>query len=354
MNPHLNARRTALPRVIVALLIGVMVAAITACSSGEQPTTEKPILRVATQPNDFQRIVLERSGVLEGLPFDIEWSKFSSGNETVEALNAQAVDLVMFSYGASHIIAQSNAPTEWTADDAPFKIVGMSRQYDELSAQAIVVPENSTATSLEDLRGKRIGFANGGAGHYYFLKAIGDKGMHPEDFQIARMNRTESASAFSSGALDALVTTYGNQGQMFVDTQNARILDTAFDTIDSYVLDVARTGALEDPDLGEAIGELIKRRVQADKWEQDNIAVIRQLQETEEKDSPAEAQRAAQILATTNYVPIDQQVVASQQDIVDVLTAQGIGQREVDVNVVFDDRYNDLVATELRLTGQSQ
>lgn len=340
-------------RLAALAFAGVALASLVSCSSDDVSTDGRTVLRVATQPDDFQQTLLQESGALENLPFDIEWSKFSSGNETVEALNAGAVDLVLFSYGASQIIAQSNAPTAWTPETAPFKVVGLSKQNDELAAQGIVVPEGSTAQSIVDLRGKRVGFANGGAGHYYFLKAAAAAGLSADDFDIARMTRTESASAFASGSLDALVTTSGNQGQMFVDTQNARIIDTAFDTIDSYVLDVARTGALKDPELSDTIAELIVRRVQSDKWETENITEVEQLQQDKQKDTPAEAQRAAQILATTSYVPIDADAIAAQQDIIDVFVEQGIGKNVVDVSVSFDDRYNSRVNDALDRTGQS-
>jgi NitT/TauT family transport system substrate-binding protein len=328
--------------------------ALTSCDSQQDSASaNRAVLRIATQPDDFQRVLLEKSGQLEDLPFDIEWSKFNSGNETVEALNAGAVDLVLFSYGASQIIAQSNAPTTWTAESAPFKIVGLSKQNDELAAQAIVVPEGSPVQSIADLRGKRVGFANAGAGHYYFLKAAAAAGLGPDDFDIARMTRTESATAFSSGALDALVTTYGNQAMMFVETQGARVISTAFDMIKSFVLDVASVGALDDPAISEAIGEILVRRVHSDKWEADNVAEVGQLQQSEQKDSLSEAQRAAQILVTTTYVPITAETIAAQQDIIDVFVDLGIAQNDVDVSVGFDERYNEQIEAALTDSGQA-
>ena len=67
-------RRTAVAAAATVLLGG----GLAACSSDAETSSGKPVLRVGVQ-KDGVRSVLDASGVLDDLPYEIEYSEFSAG-----------------------------------------------------------------------------------------------------------------------------------------------------------------------------------------------------------------------------------------------------------------------------------
>lgn len=76
----------------------------------------------------------------------------------------------------------------------------------------IFVPEDSTATSLEDLKGKKIAFGIGTQPHYALLSLAKKIGLTEDDFEIVNMNgtTTEYLAAIESGEIDAFSSTKPN------------------------------------------------------------------------------------------------------------------------------------------------
>ncbi|MDR1463217.1 MAG: ABC transporter substrate-binding protein [Azoarcus sp.] len=70
----------------------------------------------------------------------------------------------------------------------------------------LIVPIQSTAKSIEDLKGKRIALHRGRPWEYPFARLLQASGFKFSDFNIKNLNPQAGAAALASGDVDALVT----------------------------------------------------------------------------------------------------------------------------------------------------
>ncbi|MEA3132719.1 MAG: sulfonate transport system substrate-binding protein [Gammaproteobacteria bacterium] len=68
----------------------------------------------------------------------------------------------------------------------------------------LVVPLNSTATSLKDLKGKRIAVHRGRPWYLTFLRLVEQNGLKPRDFTLVNIDLQPSTAALAGGNIDAL------------------------------------------------------------------------------------------------------------------------------------------------------
>lgn len=69
----------------------------------------------------------------------------------------------------------------------------------------LVVPEGSTAKSIEDLKGKRVALHRGRPWEFAFSNFLDSKGLKLTDFKIANLNPQVGAAAVAAGKVDAAV-----------------------------------------------------------------------------------------------------------------------------------------------------
>lgn len=68
----------------------------------------------------------------------------------------------------------------------------------------LLVSPNSTATSLKDLKGKRIAVHRGRPWYLAFLRLVQQSGLKPTDFTLVNIDLQPSVAALASGNIDAL------------------------------------------------------------------------------------------------------------------------------------------------------
>ncbi len=121
--------------------------------------------------------------------------------------------------------------------------------------------------------------------------------------------------------------------------------DSGFTTGYSYV--VATDAALADEAKVEAIGDYLGRLGRALQWSHDNpeqwAPTYASLTGLSEEVSLAILERSS-----AGRVPIDETVIAAQQEQADVCTELGLIAEPLDVSTEYDDRFDDL------LTGADQ
>lgn len=70
--------------------------------------------------------------------------------------------------------------------------------------QFLLVPPNSTAKSIHDLKGKRISVHRGRPWELGFLQHLKDNGLSPRDFKLINMDIKPATAALATGNIDAL------------------------------------------------------------------------------------------------------------------------------------------------------
>jgi sulfonate transport system substrate-binding protein len=329
---------------VAVALIAFFALALSACggdskTSAATPGSSRPdgldltgvTLHVGDQAS-IAKTLLSASGQDKGVSYKISFSDFASGPPLLEALNANAIDVGGVG-DAPPIFAQSSG--------AKIDIVAVSaaRNADQ-SALAIIVPKGSPAQSVADLKGKKVGLAQGSASHWHLLAALGQVGLSFADITPAYLQPPDALAAFNGGNLDAWAI--WDPYRSLAESQGARVISTGAGLVGGFGFQVSRPGVLGDPRQSAALGDYLQRLAAAQDWaasHQDEwTAQYAQLT----KLPPDIAAKTFQHFQL-RYFPIDDKVVAAQQQEADAFKQAGLIPSAVTVKDVFDTRY----ATEL-------
>lgn len=109
-----------------------------------------------------------------------------------EAFSSHRIDFGAYGDLPSLILNASGTRTQVVVPDGP----GLDT--------FLLVPANSTATSLKNLVGKRIAVHRGRPWYLAFLRLIQQSGLKPSDFTLVNIDLQPSVAALASGNIDAL------------------------------------------------------------------------------------------------------------------------------------------------------
>lgn len=249
-----------LRRVVVAatatLLLG---GGLTACSSDAGTGGGKDVLRVGVQ-KDGVRSVLDASGVLDDLPYEIEYSEFSAGPPIIEAAAADEIDVAWV--GAV-------PPILGAAGGADFKIVATVAERDK-KQDSILVPEGSDISSVEDLKGKEIAVGKGTSAHGHLLMALEANGLGLDDVELNFLAPADGQAAFLSGAVDAWSIWDPFVTQAVMENNAVDLTEDQPETDPYLQFEIAATPSLEDDETREKIEDFLARLREAFVWAAEN------------------------------------------------------------------------------------
>ncbi|WP_422403322.1 PhnD/SsuA/transferrin family substrate-binding protein [Pseudomonas sp. GZD-209] len=86
----------------------------------------------------------------------------------------------------------------------------------------LVVPAHSSATTVEDLKGKRLALHRGRPWEFAFSQFLASKGLSLADFKISNLNPQVGAAAVSAGKVDAAVLL--SESYLLEDKQVAKVI----------------------------------------------------------------------------------------------------------------------------------
>ncbi|WP_342363103.1 sulfonate ABC transporter substrate-binding protein [Terrarubrum flagellatum] len=154
-------------------------------------------LRIGFQKNGIL-LIAKQQGVLERrfkpLGIEIKWVEFQFGPPLLEALNVGSID-----YGPT-----GDAPPIF-AQAAKANLLYVATQEAAGSGAGVLVPPNSPIQTLQDLKGKKIGFAKASSSHNLTIAAIEKAGFGYGDFTPVYLPPADARAAFERGSLDAWV-----------------------------------------------------------------------------------------------------------------------------------------------------
>ncbi|MCD5996535.1 ABC transporter substrate-binding protein [Pseudomonas sp. CDFA 602] len=265
----------------------------------------------------------------EHRPYQVRFSEFPGGNLIVEALASGSIDLGSMSEIPPIFSIQSHRQPRLVA-----VLEG------DVNNQVFLVPRESRAESITDLRGKRVGYVKATTAHYFLIKALKEQGLTMADVNAIALTPQDGFTAFQSGQLDAWVT-YGTFIQLAKFRSGARVLKTALGYLSGNYLLAARPAALDDPLRRQAITDYLARQRQTFEWINTH---------------PTEwAEKSARLLGVDKAVfvdmvenrsqpwklrAIDDQAIASQQEVADVFFDAGVLRERVDVSPLWDRQFS--------------
>lgn len=241
------------------LLAAILLAAGTLAGCGTSTSDSgEVVLEVGDQTGATQSR-LQAAGLLDNLPYKIEWAQFPAAVNLHEALKAGAVD----------IGGANDSPTVTAiAGGSAIKVVAAWSNGGK--GTYLLVPEDSPIHTLADLRGKRISpTTRGSVAHFLVLGLLDQAGLTEKDVTLNFLSPNDASTAFGHGGIDAWATwaVYAarTRGQL-----GARVLsDGAGVNTGLNVLSATDT-ALADPAKRQAIEDFSDRVDRSYDWSRRN------------------------------------------------------------------------------------
>ncbi|MFI1204012.1 ABC transporter substrate-binding protein [Streptomyces sp. NPDC020883] len=325
-------------RVLLALAALPLLLASTACggaaraggggvgghTDGKGATT----LNVGDQKGGSEAM-LRAAGELDGLPYTIRWSTFTSGPPLLEAINAGAVD----------VGAVGNTPPVF-AGAAHSKIKVIAGSHSRSDGEAILVRKDSPLTSPAQLKGRSIAVAQGSSANYQLVASLNAAGLSPKDVTLNFLQPADALAAFTRGKVDAWAVwdPYTSQA---LDQADARVLTTGQGRVNGLSFQVAAPAALADGAKSAALKDYTVRLRRAQDWVFRHPAVWAEVwAKATGMPEKVALDAVRRTRGTAVPVAVDKDAVASEQRIVDTFAALKLIPRSFDFGELVDPRFN--------------
>jgi len=143
--------------------------------------------------NPLSLIVKDQGFIEEALGDGVEvtWTQSAGSNKANELLRAGAVD-VASTAGSAALLARSNGSPIHTIDI-----------YSQPEWSALVVPEDSDISDVDDLEGKTIAATTGTDPYFFLLQALDEAGLSADDVTIENLQHADGRAALENGSVDA-------------------------------------------------------------------------------------------------------------------------------------------------------
>lgn len=274
--------------------------------------------------------LLRASGELEKLPFTVDFSTFTSGPPQIEAATAGKIDFA---------VAGNTPPIFGAASNAKVKVVAAFSN--NASGDAILIPGDSTLTSVADLAGKKVAVAKGSSAHGHLLLQLNKANLTlgpGKDVEPVFLQPADALSAFTSGNVDAWAI-WDPYTAIVQLENNPKTLVTAEGVSNGYGFGIAGDQALADPRRNTAVRELVAGIARAGNWAKANPDVWAEKYSADIGIDPR-AGKVAQGRSLRPAIPLDEGVVESQQKLADAFAESDQLQGEVDFATFVDNRYD--------------
>lgn len=273
-------------------------------------TAQAQTLTVGDQSYNAQA-VMEAAGVLDNLPYTLEWKQFTAGSPVAEALNANSLDIGLL----------GDAPVLFLgALGAPIKVIAVTRQ--NLEGVAILVKKESSIHSLADLAGKRAAIWKGSWSQQLLLTALDKAGVARDSLEFRYLSALDASHALEGGSVDVIATWEPYVTQQ--ERQGARVLATADGLIPAQSYIAANTKAVDTK--RSQISDFLQRLKKARDWTRLNPANADAYADAWAKRTRADADiaRAWFARARTTVEPVTAQSPLDAQKTVDFFASEGL------------------------------
>ncbi|QMV65634.1 ABC transporter substrate-binding protein [Pseudomonas berkeleyensis] len=283
------------------------------------------VLRIGDQNYYNVRASVEASGVLEGAPYTVDWKHFQSAAPVAEALEAGAVDLGFLGDSGFIFLA---------AKGAPVKLIGVSRQNPDTIA--LLVPKDSTAKSIEDLKGKKVAYWPGAWSQQLTLRALEKAGLPHDYVEFVKLMPIDAAAAFPRGSIDAFPVwePYISQQTLF---SGAKPLLTARDLMPGLSSIAANADSIEPKRA--AIADFLGRLQKARAWVEANKETYADLWA---KKANLDQSVSRNWIGHANMTvgPVDESAARDYQETADFLVETGALAKKLDTSSIVDTSFS--------------
>jgi sulfonate transport system substrate-binding protein len=339
------------PLIHAALLTTVGLMALSGCGSDEAGPQLELTAALPDAPADgtvlrvgdpATQVALEESGLIDDLDIDIEWANITGGPKTLEAFRADAIDI-----GSVADIPPLFA--HWTGTDV--RIVAARETVDPEShpTYELGVAPGVDVKTIEDLEGKKIAYSPGQAQGALVLNVLREAGLTQDDVELVEMQSVDDSF---SVALAGKQVDVAPLQQVLLKTYLAKYERDGASAIDTGVRDDAwtlytPTSVLEDADKAAAIKEYVVAWAKAQEWISEHHDEFAQAFYVDHEGlTPEDAAYVVEAYGDYTVPTSWDDFIARHQVTVDTLVKEQ-GQKALDVETLYDRRYEKAIATAL-------
>ena len=288
------------------------------------------VLRAGDQKGGLMS-VMKAAGVLDDLPFKVEWSQFPAAAPVLEALNAGAVDLAY----------AGDAPTTFSlAAGVAGHIVSVIRTTGV--GTAVMVRPGSPIQGAADLKGRTVAANRGSIAHHLLLAIAERQGWPAGAIKMANLLPAEAKSALSAGAVDAWCSWGVYLAQAKLSNEVRVVADGSHGVLSNLSYVTATDAAISD--RRPALAEFCRRLAVARRWAHAHPAEYARVLAADVGVSEAVARLTFDTDAPVP-VPVDAAVITDEQKVADRYRAAGLIHAQLDAAKLFDASFNATLGT---------
>lgn len=319
---HDRVRRRLLVMLPAAALLGACGRGAPSAAAGA-PDLSKVKLVLGDQVK-LLRTKAEAAGVLENLPYQIEWASFQGAAPLFEAVVSGDVDTAM---------AADTPALAAAAGGARVKVIAAS--VSSPKGVAILVPPGSPIKTVADLKGRNVivSSARGSVAHFLLFGALREAGLKPDDVTTGFLLPSDAAVAFSSGKIEAWAT-FGTY-QANAEIHGARVLRDGVGINSGIGVIAASDAALADSGKRAALADVLRRLALSNTWAnahpKEYATVFQRL-----TGLPPDVVQLVVSRDRPQMRPVDQEIVRQLQLVADTFYEAKLFPRRVDASLLVD------------------
>jgi sulfonate transport system substrate-binding protein len=292
---------------------------------------------VVADQNEALQTLMIASGEHARLTATVSYANFLGGPAILEAFRAGALDLATV----------GNTPPI-QAHAAGEKILIVAARTSSEPDYAFAARPGLTLSRLEDLRGKRITYAEGTGRQPFVLQALKSAGLTRKDVTLVPLRVSDFPDAIRTGQVDVAVLNEPHLSRYLADyadrgasalpaSENARLPRAL-----TYLY--ASGEALKSPAKTAAIREFVERWIAANKWAKANPTEWVQAYYVK-RQKLKEADGRTIVESEGDYAfPTLESLVSKQQSLIDLIHAAGDLPKQLDAREEFDLRFDQVIA----------
>jgi sulfonate transport system substrate-binding protein len=302
----------------------------TASATASAASLSSVTLNVGDQKGTGAGAVMSAAGLLNTLPFHVNWSDFTSGPPMLEAMASSSVD----------IGGVGDAPPVFAASGGESVVIVGARQTNG-DQDALVVPKNSPITSISQLQGKKIAYGSGSSGNYNLLTVLTKAGL-TKQVTLVNLQPAEALAAFTSGSVDAW-DIWPPYVQQVVQQDGAKVIATGSAYGSPYSFEVASKAAVANPEKSAAIKVYLATPDKAYTWAATHPTAWATAW-GKAAGLPASVMNVAATTDANTPVTITSATVTSEQNLVNQFYAAGLIPNKVDISDYITTQFNNTVS----------
>ncbi|HZG37756.1 MAG TPA: NrtA/SsuA/CpmA family ABC transporter substrate-binding protein [Nodosilinea sp.] len=221
-------------------------------------------------------IVAKQQGFFDQHGLNVEVSNFTSGKQCLETVMGGGADIATTAEAPTTAAAMAKQPIAFLA----------RMEYSDLKTLTL---KSSDIDTIDDLKGKKIGFTAGTGSEVYTMSVLQKAGLSADDVELVNLRPQEMIPALASASIDAYNTwePHVSNGKKSMGDKVVQI-DTSGIYSETFNIVTTVDYLKQDPEIAE---NFLRALIDAEQWMKENstdaIAVVAQAVEMKEDELAA-------------------------------------------------------------------